>query len=56
MLTPRSRIQRTRDAAAASVEDVAVDHGRADIFVPKELLNRPDVVAVFEETRRERVP
>src|SRR5262249_43264387 len=38
------------------VEDVSVDHGRGDVAVPEEFLNRADVVAVFEQVRSERVP
>jgi hypothetical protein len=35
---------------------VGVDHRRADIAVPQELLDRPDVVAVLEQMGREGVP
>ena len=35
--------------------DVRVDHRRGDIAVTEELLNGPDVVAVFEQVGRERV-
>ena len=33
-----------------------VDHRRADVVVPEELLHRTDVVAVFQQVRRERMP
>ena len=37
------------DAAAASVQHVAIDHGGARVFVAKELVDRAVVVAVFQE-------
>lgn len=40
----------------ATVEDVRVDHCRGDVAVPDEFLNRADVVLVFEQAGRERVP
>ena len=43
------------DAAAATVQDVAIDHGRGEIRVAEEFLNRAGVVAVLEEMGRERV-
>ena len=42
-------VQRASDAAAASVQHVAIDHGGAHVFVAKELLDRADVVTVFQE-------
>ena len=35
---------------------MCVDHLRADIAVPKKLLNRSDIVAVFEQMGCERMP
>jgi hypothetical protein len=35
---------------------VRVDHRRADVPMPKQLLNRPDVVSGLEQMGRERVP
>jgi hypothetical protein len=35
---------------------MGVDHGRADIGMPQEFLNRADVVSVFKEVSRKRVP
>ena len=40
----------------ATVEDVRMDHRRGDVAVPEEFLNRADVVPVFEQVGRERVP
>ncbi len=34
---------------AAVVEHVGVDHGGADVTMPAQFLNRPKVVAVFEQ-------
>jgi hypothetical protein len=39
----------------AQSKDVGVDHGRLDVGVVKELLNRPDVGAGLEQMCRERV-
>jgi len=33
----------------AAVEDVGVDHGGTDVFVPQQLLNGADIVSGFEE-------
>jgi len=41
-------IQGAADGQAAAVEDVSVDHGRLDILVSKELLDRPDVAVVLK--------
>ena len=38
------------------VQHVRVDHRGGDVSVPKELLDRPDIVARLEQARRERVP
>jgi len=44
------RVDRADDAAAAAhVEDVGVDHGGLDVFVPENLLDGSDVVAVHQE-------
>ena len=48
-------VQGASDAAAATVQDVTVDHGRGEIRVAEEFLNRAGVVAVLEEMGRERV-
>ena len=37
------------DRARARVQNVSVGHGRADVVVAQELLDRPDVVAIFQE-------
>ena len=43
------RICRTAYTFFAPVQYVRVDHGRSDVSVPQELLNRLDVVDVFKE-------
>ena len=40
----------------ATVEDVRVDHRGGDVAVPANFLNRADVVPVFKQVGRERVP
>ena len=48
-------VRRASDRARAPVQDVSVDHGRADVVVAQELLDRPDVVAIFQQMGGERV-
>ena len=48
-------VRRASDRARAPVQNVSVDHGRADVVVAKELLDRPDVVAIFQQMGGERV-
>jgi len=36
---------------AASVQDMGIDHCRADILVPKEFLNGADIIACFKQMR-----
>ena len=47
---------RAADPSTTAAQDVGVDHGGADVAVPEELLDRPDVIAVLEQMRSERVP
>jgi hypothetical protein len=42
--------------AYRELQHVRVDHRRAHVPVPEQLLNGTDVVAVLEQMRRERVP
>ncbi len=44
------------DTSSSPVEDMCVDHCRADVFMPEQLLDRPDIVPVFEQVSRERMP
>src|ERR1051326_2949528 len=52
----RKKISRALHSKPSPVEDVRVDHRRADIPMPEELLHRADVVAGFQQVGRERVP
>src|SRR5256885_14183490 len=44
------------DTQAATVENVGIDHGGADVVMAEELLHRPDVIAGFKEMGSERMP
>ena len=48
-------IRRTSDASPPSVEYMGVDHGRTHVRMTKQFLDRPDVVPILEEVRREGV-
>ena len=54
--TLRTSVRRAPHPATTAVQDVCVDHSRADVLVAEELLDGPDVVAVLQEVGRERVP
>ena len=41
------------DSPPATVQDMGVNHGRTDIFVPEQFLNCADVVAIFQKMRGE---
>lgn len=43
------------DGTSAAAQDVGVDHRGADVAVAEQLLDRADVVAVFEQVGREGV-
>ena len=48
-------VSRTADAAAGSIQDVRVNHRGTNVLVAQEFLNRPNVVTVGQEVRRERM-
>jgi hypothetical protein len=48
-------IGRADDARRAPVEDVRVDHCRADVIVTQQLLDGADVAAILGEMRRKGV-
>ena len=48
-----SRIQRTFHALASLVQDMRVDHGRTDVFMTQQFLNRSYIVARFQQMGRE---
>ena len=57
--TPRRSnhpVERTPHALPALVQHMRVDHGRADVRMPEEFLDRPDIVSRFEQVSRERMP
>ena len=43
-------------AEPSTVEDVRVNHRRAQVPVPQEFLYCPDVIPILQEVRRERMP
>jgi hypothetical protein len=49
-------IERAPDALAAALQHMRINHGGAHIFMPQEFLHSADVVAIFQEMRRKRVP
>jgi len=52
---PLQPVGRAPDAQRASIQDVRVDHGRADVRMAEQFLNRPYVVPALEQMRRERM-
>ena len=48
-------VHRTSYTAPAAVEDVGVNHRGADVPMPQQFLDRPDVVSVLEQVGGERV-
>ena len=45
-------ISGTPDAQRTAIQDVRVDHGRADIRVAEQFLHRSNVIPIFEQMRR----
>lgn len=48
-------VQRAAHACWAAVEHVGIDHRGREVLVAEEILNRPDVLAVLQQMRREGV-
>jgi hypothetical protein len=46
-------IERTPDGLTAALQDMGIDHGSAHIFMPQEFLHGADVIAIFQQMRRE---
>lgn len=44
------------DTFPSPVQDMRVDHRCADVFMSQQLLDRPDIVPVFEQVSRKRMP
>jgi hypothetical protein len=49
-------VGRAPDSGRTSVKDVRVNHRRAHVLMTEQLLDGPDVVALFQEVGREGVP
>src|SRR5213593_3702073 len=43
------------DAPAASVKNMSVDHCRAEVLMAQQLLDRADIVSVFQQVSRKRM-
>jgi len=43
------------NASATAIQNMRVDHRRADIAVPQQLLYGPDIVSIFQQMRGERM-
>jgi hypothetical protein len=41
-------VSRASHSVRASVQDVGIDHGRADVLVAQKVLNRADVISVLQ--------
>ena len=50
-----SEINWTADRDSRLVQDVCVDHGRGDIRMAEQFLNRPDIVSFLQQMRGKRV-
>ena len=51
---PRSQpVERAANAEASTAQDMRVDHRRADVRMPQQLLDGPNIVARLEEVGRE---
>ena len=44
-------IGRAVDSPTTAVQNVGVNHGRTDILVPEQLLDRPNIIAVLKQVR-----
>ena len=44
------------DTLPTPVQHMGVDYRRAHIFVPEQLLGRPNIIAIFKHVRRKRMP
>ncbi len=49
-------VNRAADAFSTAVQNVGIDHGGLDIFMPQELLNGAIIVACLQEVSGERMP
>jgi hypothetical protein len=49
-------VERAAHALAAAIEHMRIYHGRAHVCVAEQLLDRADVVAIFQQVGREAMP
>src|SRR5690349_9864479 len=49
-------IERAAHTSAAPIQDVDLDHRGTDIAMAQQLLHRTDVIPIFNQVRRKRVP
>ena len=49
-------IEWTPHRQPAAIQDMRVNHGGLHIFVPEEFLDRPDIIALLQQMRREAMP
>ncbi len=53
---PLSLVRRAPKAPSPSVQYLCINQGRAHVAVPRQLLDRSNIVAVFQQMCRERMP
>jgi hypothetical protein len=53
---PSAAIDGTVHPFASPIQDMGIGHRRADVPVPEQVLNCPNVIAVFGQTGAERMP
>ncbi len=49
-------IEWTPHRQTAGIQNMRVNHGGFSIFVPEEFLDRPDIIALLQQMRREAMP
>ena len=52
----RFLVKRTPNGEAGFIQNVRVNHSRGNIAVPKQLLNRTNILPIFQQVSRETVP
>jgi len=57
MITPQCSdpIRWARYPPASTVQDMSINHRRAHILVPQELLHGSDIIAILQQVSRERM-
>ena len=49
--SPSQAIHWAVDATPTAIQDMGVNHGRADIPVPEKLLDCPNIIAILKQVR-----